>query len=77
MVITVDASVPTPVVFQPVDSPVPTRLDAKSSTDSPAPAKFKIWQNEANFVNIDSMNALNGDHGEDRGLDLKRGEDDP
>jgi len=68
-----DAGVPTPVVFQPVEPLTPTSLDAKSSTESPAPAKFEISQNEANFVNIDSTKALNGDHREDRGLDLEAG----
>jgi len=71
-----DASVPAPVVFQPVEPLAPTRLDAKSSTESAARAKFEISQNEPNFVNIDSTKALNGDHREDRGLDLKRGEGD-
>jgi hypothetical protein len=69
-----DASVPNPVVFQPVEPLAPTGLDAKSSTESPAPVKFEISENEANFVNIDWTKALNGDHREDRGLELKRGE---
>jgi hypothetical protein len=47
-----NASVPTPVVFQPVEPLAPTRLDAKSTTKSPASAKFEIPQNEPNLVNI-------------------------
>jgi len=65
-----DASVPTPVVFQPVEPLTPTSLDAKSSTESPAPAKFEISQDEPNLVNIDRTTALNGDPRQDRGLEF-------
>jgi len=68
-----DAGVPTPVVIQPVKPLTPTSLDARSSTESPALAKFEISQNEPNLVNIDGIKALNGDHREDRGLDLEAG----
>jgi len=68
-----DAGGPTPVVFQPVEPLTPASPAAKSSTESPPPAKFEISQNEPNFVNIDRVKALNGDHREDRGLDLEAG----
>jgi hypothetical protein len=69
-----DTGRPTPVVFQAGDRFTPIGLDAMSSTESPASAKFEISQNEPNFANVDRTKALNGDHRGDRGLDLKRGD---
>jgi hypothetical protein len=69
-----NAFIPTSVVFQPVEPLAPIGLNAKCSTESPARAKFEIWQNEPNFVNITGTKSLNGDHREARGLDLNRGE---